>query len=117
EVATPHHSYSLHARRFERPIDPAAATAARQAHVPVRVIIKRNEDEWFGHLAHPQRREMMEISGAEEDERFLWRLLIKLFHQPRGRGEAKRRPPSGGIQRPKRERNSGPGIIQIKMQS
>ena len=64
EVSTTPHTYFFHARKLERAIDPAAATPARRPHVPIRVIIKRNEDERSGYLACPQRSEMMEISGA-----------------------------------------------------
>src|SRR5256885_8489190 len=38
---------ALDMRKLERPVDPSAATPFRRANVPVRVIIKRNQNGGF----------------------------------------------------------------------
>lgn len=82
-------------REFEGPVHPAAATPAGRPHIPIRVIIERDEHERLGYRANPKSREMVEIAGAEENKRrqVLARFPIKFLDQARGRGEAKLRPP------------------------
>ncbi|MEY2542680.1 MAG: hypothetical protein QOE81_141 [Verrucomicrobiota bacterium] len=60
----------LDLRKFERAIDPSAASPFRRTHIPVRVIIERNQNDWFIQPAKPKRSEIMEIARAVENE---WR--------------------------------------------
>ena len=101
EVSTAPHAYFSQTREFERAIDPAAATPAWRPHIPVRVIVKRNEDERFGHLAHPQRREMMEISGAvnQKPGKFAADLSIETLNYAGRCGETERWSQIPGIER------------------
>ena len=55
EVSTTPHLYFFHPRKFERAIHPAAATPARRAHVPVRMVIEGDKDERFAQPPNPQR--------------------------------------------------------------
>jgi len=52
--------------QFHRAVQPPAATPLRRSHIPVRVIIKRDKDEWLLHPSHPKRAQMMEITRTEE---------------------------------------------------
>jgi len=59
----------LDVRELKRTIDPAAAAPFRRTNIPVRMIIKRNENDWFIQPTKPKRTEIMEIARAIENER------------------------------------------------
>jgi hypothetical protein len=117
EIPAAPDAHFLHMGQFERAIHPASAGPARRAHVPVRMIIEGNEHERIAQPPHPERAQVMKITGTVNKERceppFVF--TIKLFDQPRGRGEAKSRPPGSGIHGPNREGIGGPGVVEVEM--
>src|SRR5260370_40766733 len=69
EISAAPNSDMLNVRELQRAIDPAAAAPFRRTHIPVRMIIKRNENDWFIQPAKPKRTEIMEIARAIKNER------------------------------------------------
>jgi hypothetical protein len=59
----------LDVRELKGAIDPAAAAPFRRTHVPVRMIIKRNQNDWLTQPTKPKRTEIMEIARAIENKR------------------------------------------------
>ena len=59
----------LDVRELKGAIDPAAAAPFRRTHVPVRMIIKRNQNDWPAQPTKPKRTEIMEIARTVENER------------------------------------------------
>src|SRR5207248_5761001 len=80
---------ALDRRKLERPVDPSAATPFRRANVPVRVIIKRNQNDGFTQSPQPKRAEIMEIARAVENEwpNFLSEFAVEFFDYPLRRRE------------------------------
>src|SRR5437870_8600024 len=72
-------------RQLERAIDPAAATPARRADIPIGMIIKGDERDRFVCRSKPQSGQMMKVARAVEDKLAEFRsdLAIKLFDRPR----------------------------------
>ena len=88
-TATPN-AHASHVCELQCTIHPAAASPLGRAHIPIRMIVERDEDDWFGDAAKSQRRQIMEIAGSVEQERrceipFLF--SIKLNDQARRRGK------------------------------
>ena len=52
-------------RQFQCAIDPAAATPARRANIPIRMIIKRDYGDGLIDISNPQGAEMVKIARAE----------------------------------------------------
>ena len=82
-------------RKFQRTIDPAAASPFRRRYSPIRVIIERDKDEWLIDLAKPNRGQIMKIARAVENE---WReaprkFMSKRFDDSGRRAETQARPP------------------------
>ena len=69
EITTAPNGDVLDVRKLKRAIDPAAAAPFRRTNVPVRMIIKRNKNDWFIETAKPKRTEIMEVARATQDER------------------------------------------------
>jgi len=59
----------LDVRELKRTIDPPTTAPFRRTHIPVRMIIKRNKNDWFVQSPKPKRTEIMEIARAIENER------------------------------------------------
>ena len=76
------HAHLLHVRKFEGTVYPAAATPARRPHIPVRMIIERNENKGLRHASNPKCAQMMKIARAVEKKRrkFAANFLIELFN-------------------------------------
>ena len=90
EIAATPNAHASHVCELQCAIHPAAASPLGRAHIPIRMIVERDEDDWFGDAAKSQRRQIMEIAGSVEQERrceipFLF--SIKLNDQARRRGK------------------------------
>ena len=83
------------------------------------MIIKGNKDERLHEAAHPERREMMKVARAVNDERRHPRaeLAVKFFDQPPWRREAKARSPFARVHHRKVRGQTVPGIIEVEVQS
>ncbi len=66
----------LDLRELKRAIDPSAASPFGRTHIPVRMIVERNQNEGFTQPTKPKRTEIMEIARAVENE---WRDLASEF--------------------------------------
>ncbi len=53
---------ALHVRQFQRPIYPTAATPFRRTHIPIRVIVERNNDNWPREAPNPKRAQKMKVA-------------------------------------------------------
>ena len=104
-------------RQFQCAIDPAAATPAWRANIPVGMVIKRNQRDWFMGPSKPQSGQMMKIARAVKNESAEMRLnfAIKLFDCPGRSGETKARPPFCGINPWQIVCDLAPGIVEIEM--
>jgi hypothetical protein len=59
----------LNVRELKRAVDPSATAPFRRTNVPVRVIIKRNENDWFIQPPKPERAEVMKVARAIKNKR------------------------------------------------
>jgi len=82
-------------RNLERTIDPATAGPSRRANVPIRMIIKRDQNKWFSKPAKPKRAQIMKVARAIKRERreTLREFAIKLFDHSSRRAETQSRAP------------------------
>src|SRR5205823_10467481 len=55
-------------RQLQRAINPAAATPARRADIPIGVIVEGNESDRFGRRSKPQAGQMMKVARAIKDK-------------------------------------------------
>ena len=55
-------------RNLERTIDPATAGPSRWANVPIRMIIKRDQNKWFSKPAKPKGAQIMKVARAIKRE-------------------------------------------------
>lgn len=109
-----------HVRKFQRAIHPTAAAPFRRAHVPIRVIIKRNQNNGLRDTPNPERSQIMKITGAVEQKRgheMRFILAVKLGDQTRRRREAQLRPPNARINNGQTKRLIRPRVIQIEVES
>ena len=104
-------------RQFQCTIDPAAATPAWRANIPVRMIIKRNQRDRLGGSSKPKSGQMMKVARAVKNESAEMRLdfAIKLFDGPGRSGETKTRPPFRRINPRQIVCDLAPGIVEIEM--
>ena len=104
-------------RQFQGAIDPATATPAWRANIPVGVVIKRNQRDRFGDSSKPQSGQMMKIARTVKNESAEMRLnfAIKLFDCPGRSGETKERPPFRRINPGQIVCDFAPGIVEIEM--
>ncbi len=104
-------------RQLQRAIDPAAATPARRADIPIGMIIEGNERYWFAHGSKPQSGQMMEVTRAVEDKFAKLRpdLAIKLLDRPRRSRKTKVRSPLRRVDGGQAVRDLVPGGVEIKM--
>ena len=56
EIPAAPHIHAVDMRQFERAIDPSSTAPARRPHVPIRMIIERNNRERPCNATNPQRR-------------------------------------------------------------
>src|SRR4029453_3333087 len=109
-----------HVRNFQRAIHPSAAAPLRRTHVPIRVIIKRNERRGLRETPNPERSQIMKITGAVEQKRGRQTPFVfaaKLGNQTRRRRETQLRPPNAGINNGQTKRLIRPRVIQIEVES
>jgi hypothetical protein len=66
----------LDLRKLKRAIDPSAASPFRRTHIPIWMIIERNQNDGVIQPTKPKRAEIMEIARAIENE---WRDLASEF--------------------------------------
>src|SRR5437868_8501228 len=64
EVATTPNRDVAYVRQFQGPIDPAAAAPSRRSHVPIGVVIERNQGERFANTTQPECAQVMKIARA-----------------------------------------------------
>ena len=117
--ATPN-ADAAHVRKFQRAIHPTAAAPFRRAHIPIGMIIKRNENNWLGDTPNPERSQMMKITGAVEQKRgheMRFIFAVKPGDQTRRRGETQLRPPIARINNGQTKRLIRPRVIQIEVES
>jgi len=106
-------------RQLERPINPAPATPAGRTHIPIRMVVERNEHERFGKPANPKATQVMKVAGTVNEKRTETRADVakEFFDQARRRREAQARPPVARIDHWQVARKIGPGIVEIQVQS
>ena len=105
--------------KFECTIDPATATPAGRAHVPIRMVIEGDEDERFAQPSNPQRGQVMKVARAINQEWPDSRSVFakKILDQTRRRGETQTRAPFSRIHDRQVAREIRPGIIEVEVQS
>ena len=108
----------LQAFNFQGAIDPAATSPARRAHVPIGMVIERNENKWIGQSPNPERTEMMKITGTVNEK---WRnlrteLAIEFLDQARRRRKAQSRSPFPRVIDRQVARQIRPGIVEVEVQ-
>jgi len=59
----------LYVGKFQRAIDPTAATPFRRAHIPVRMIVEGNKCDRVRDPSEPERSQIVEITRAVEQKR------------------------------------------------
>jgi len=114
EIAAAPNCHMLDAREFQGAIDPATAAPFRRAHIPVRMIVERNQHDRFSHAAQSKRGQIMEVSRPvkQEGHREIRLVLpIKLGNQAWWRGEAQTRPPFTGVNHGKSQPFIPPRVI------
>ena len=104
-------------RQFQCAIDPAAATPAWRANVPVGMIIKRNQRDRLRASSKPESGQIMKVARTVKNESAEMRLdfAIKLFDCPGRSGETKARPPFRRINPRQIICDLAPGIVEIEM--
>ena len=108
----------LDVQQLERTVDPTAAAPFRRSNVPVRMIVERNENDWFADVPQPESGQIMKIARTVENERTKLRIEFakKFLHNPRRRRKTQLRPPFPRVNRGQTECLLRPGVIEIKMQ-
>ena len=54
----------LDLRKFQRAIDPATTSPSRGAHIPIRMVVERNEHDWLSNAAQSKRGQIMKVARA-----------------------------------------------------
>lgn len=87
-------------RQIQGAVHPTAATPFGRANVPVRMIIERDEHDWFVSPPNPERGKMVKISRAVQNKSAKLRcdFLEEGFDKTWWRGKTKMRPPLARIQ-------------------
>jgi hypothetical protein len=101
-------------------INPTATSPLGRTHIPVRVVIERNENEWSGNATEPKRRQIVEVARSVEQKRrseIRFVLTIKLGDQMWRRREAQPWAPPACVNHRKTQRLIPPRVIQIEMKS
>src|SRR5262245_568530 len=120
KIATAPHRHALHMGNLQCTIDQITARPFRRAHVPIRVIVKRDENHGLGHAPNPERSQIMKITRAVENK---WRhklcfvFAVKLCDQTQRRGEAQFRPPIACIHNRQTKWLIPPRVVKIEVKS
>ena len=119
KIAAAPNADAPHMRELERTIDPTAAGPFGRPHVPVRMIVQRNDNHGLRHSPDPKRSQMMKVARAVKQKGREPRLkfAVELVDQARRRGETKLRPPLAPFNNGQAKRLVPPRVIQIEMQS
>src|SRR5262249_51466619 len=94
EIGTAPNCHMLDVREFQCAIDPTAASPFRRAHIPIRMVVERNEHDRSTNVAQSKRGQIMKIARPIKQERhrqIRLVLSIKSFDQTRRRREAQLR--------------------------
>ena len=116
KTSTAPHGDALYVGNLQCAIDQITAGPFRRTHVPIRMIVKRDENHRLGDASNPKRSQVMKITGAveykrERELRFV--VAVKLRDQTQRRGEAQFRPPMACINNGQSKRFIPPRVIQI----
>src|SRR5216684_185170 len=68
EIAAPPHAQALDVRKFQRAIDPAAATPFWRANVPIGMVVERNNNDRLRNSPNPKRAQMMKVARTVKQE-------------------------------------------------
>ena len=66
KISTAPNGGMLDLSQFHRAVQPCATAPPRWPHIPVGMIVKRNEDDWLLDPPQPERAQMMKIAGTEK---------------------------------------------------
>jgi len=69
EISATPNADLLELRNLEGAIHPAAASPSRRAHVPIRMVIERDEHERLRQASNPKRTQMMKVARAIDEKR------------------------------------------------
>ena len=70
EISATPNTETPHLRKLQRTIDPTAATPFRRSHIPVRMVIERDDNHRLAEAPNPECGQVMKIAGAVEQK---WR--------------------------------------------
>ena len=118
EIAAPPNAHAPDMRKFQRAIDPAAATPFRRANVPVGMIIEGNDDDWLSNTPNQQGGQMMEVARAvkHEGRKMRFKFAVERVDQTRRRGKSQPGAPLCRIETLERNSVAIPCAVKIKMQ-
>ena len=117
--ATPN-AHVAHMTKLQCAIHPTAASPFRWAHVPIRMIIERNNDDRPGNAAQPERRQIMKIARAVKQKgrrEVCFVVAIKLGDQARRRREAQLWSPIAHVSNRQAQGLILPRIIELEMKT
>jgi len=120
EISATPDAYSFDAWQLQCAIDPTATSPLWRAHIPVRMIIERNENERSSNATQSKSRQIVEVTRSVEQERrseIRFVLAIKLGNQTRRRREAQSWAPGACVNHRKTQRLVLPRVIQVEMKS
>ena len=82
EISAAPNADQLHMRKFERAIDPTATAPFRRAHIPIGVVIERDDNHRLAEASNPEGSQVMKIAGAVEQKgrKLRFELAIKFFN-------------------------------------
>src|SRR4029077_8726478 len=118
EIAAAPNTRKPYIGKFQCAVHPCATSPFRRPHVPVGMVIERDENYLVGNRTHPERCQVVKVARAVEQEgrrEFPSPLPIELFDQPRRRGETQARPPTLRIGYRKPSQVVRPSVIEIQM--
>src|SRR6266576_2145245 len=117
EVATTPNRDVAYVRRFQGPIDPAAAAPSRRSHVPIRVVKEGYQGERFANTTQPECAQVMKIARAvkykvaESGRDF----AKEVFSRARRGGKAQPRAPFHRVDCWKITFNPAPGLVEVEV--
>jgi len=118
EIAAAPNTREPYIWEFQCAVHPSATRPLRRPHIPIGMIIERNEDDRSGNRTQSERRQVVKVAGPVEQERSCEipvSLAKELFDQPRGRGKTQARAPTPRISYRKARRVVRPRVIEIEM--
>ena len=119
EISATPNTETPHLRKLQRTIDPTAATPFRRSHIPVRMVIERDDNDRLADLPNPECGQVMKIARAVEQK---WRkaafeFAIKFLDQTRWRRKSKLRSPFMSIDDRQTQWLILPRVIEMEVQS